>query len=496
MDVFHRRAPAELFNSMEAAAAAAAAKPGAQRGAVRGDVTFRAFELVGKRCFDLADDHQADSGEAAGNAGVVAAAAAVDGGRVQTGAAPALEPGAATVEGTRERVSGKREVFLRVGEDGATHVCGASEHAVPTAEELLRRLQRAVARRETSATAANATSSRSHAVYALALPGGGRLKMIDLAGSEGRLETLFHSTQHMAEAREINNSLSVLRACLRARFTAAAHVPFRESTLTRVLKGALTDPDAATALLACVSPACSHLEHSLRTLRTAVQLTGHAADETEAEVEVVEEEVLSEQAVRGGGPKRWDAAALSAWLAERPFGARVQLPAAMSGAQLMRLPRGRLRPLCGGDGALARRRSSWPWRAALPVSVSRPGSQRGCVAHAPLRSFALTSISHAGQGVVRRPPSRLQAGGGGGPRDAAEAQAEGIHGRRRWRGAGRAQPATGRWREWHGGRRSGCRHCTAASAAAAGAEEASGGQAARGRSRGQTSQATTAEVER
>merc|ERR1719160_141739 len=108
--------------------------------------------------------------------------------------------------------------------------------------------------------------------------------MIDLAGSEAAQETLFHTERHMAQAKEINNSLATLRACLRARSTGAAHVPYRESTLTRVLKDALTDPTAATALVACVSPACSHLEHSLRTLRTAMFLTG--GDEAEA----VEEE--------------------------------------------------------------------------------------------------------------------------------------------------------------------------------------------------------------
>ena len=51
--------------------------------------------------------------------------------------------------------------------------------------------------------------------------------------------------------------------CLHARATAAPHVPFRDSTLTRVLQDALTDPKATTAVLACLSPACSHLELSL-----------------------------------------------------------------------------------------------------------------------------------------------------------------------------------------------------------------------------------------
>merc|ERR1712167_353873 len=111
-----------------------------------------------------------------------------------------------------------------------------------------------------------------------------------------------HNKQQIAESKEIMNSLAVLRACLRARSIAdPRHVPpFRESVLTRVLKDALTDPSAATALLACVSPGCSHTEHSLRTLRTAAYLTGD-------ENETVEEEEMRPVGVKPTDPKTWDA---------------------------------------------------------------------------------------------------------------------------------------------------------------------------------------------
>ena len=68
--------------------------------------------------------------------------------------------------------------FLRVDHDGATEMRGMKEHELDNADALLKCLRDAVARRETSATGANATSSRSHAVYVLVLPGGGRLTMV------------------------------------------------------------------------------------------------------------------------------------------------------------------------------------------------------------------------------------------------------------------------------------------------------------------------------
>ena len=96
--------------------------------------------------------------------------------------------------------------------------------------------------------------------------------MIDLAGNEGNAETATHDREQRAEAAEINASLMAVSSCMRARATGATHVPFRDSTLTRVLRDAFTDESSRLAMLACVSPACSHLERTICTLRNAVTL--------------------------------------------------------------------------------------------------------------------------------------------------------------------------------------------------------------------------------
>merc|ERR1719221_2234625 len=146
------------------------------------------------------------------------------------------------------------------------------------------------------------------------------------------------------------NSLAVLRACLRTRSMADARQvpPFRESILTRVLKDALLDPSSATALLACVSPACSHTAHSLRTLRTAAYLTGDEEREAHDEEEVKTPVVRSAKE-----PKHWDHETLQGWIEEQPFAPQVQLPASMDGKEIMKLAQPRLAGCCSGDKAVA-----------------------------------------------------------------------------------------------------------------------------------------------
>jgi len=242
----------------------------------------------------------------------------------------------------------KNEVFLRVGEDGATHVCGVNKHQASAPEEIVALLQRAAANRETAATGTNATSSRSHAVYQLKAANGGSLTMIDLAGNEGNIETAYHSKEQMTEAAEINSSLMTLRKCLQARALGQSHVPFRESALTRVLRDALITPDAETALLACVSPACSHLERTQATLKAAIQLMG------ETKPPAVVEQDIHVKGIRLGGPKTWDAEALRSWVAQQDFAGPVVLQAGLTGAAAMKLTVPRLAPMCGGNQDIAK----------------------------------------------------------------------------------------------------------------------------------------------
>jgi len=155
-------------------------------------------------------------------------------------------------------------------------------------------------------------------------------------------------------------------------------VPFRDSTLTRVLQDALTGAKATTAVLACLSPACSHFELSVRTMSVSVTLMGR---DEQARQEV---ETLHEVGVRRGGPATWTADELRAWIAEKPFAASVALADGATGASLMKLPVVRLQQgACGGDKEAAQalfdalRAAACAARSTRPVLPPTRPSARG-----------------------------------------------------------------------------------------------------------------------
>merc|ERR1719161_770538 len=93
----------------------------------------------------------------------------------------------------------------------------------------------------------NEYSSRSHAIINVSIreaSGGasrGRITLVDLAGSERAGESKSSVRQRRVEGAQINRSLLALKECIRAMSNAAqtgAHVPYRASKLTLVLRDA------------------------------------------------------------------------------------------------------------------------------------------------------------------------------------------------------------------------------------------------------------------
>ena len=62
-----------------------------------------------------------------------------------------------------------------------------------------------------------------------------RIALVDLAGSE-RVKKSGVEGQAMVEAQAINKSLSTLGTVINAMYLQSAHVPFRESKLTKILQ--------------------------------------------------------------------------------------------------------------------------------------------------------------------------------------------------------------------------------------------------------------------
>ncbi|KAK9372702.1 P-loop containing nucleoside triphosphate hydrolase protein [Lipomyces chichibuensis] len=167
------------------------------------------------------------------------------------------------------------------------YVKDLTTHSVRTYTEVEKYLKRGNRQRATAATNMNATSSRSHAVFTLALKKiqsdpimdetteetNSRIRFVDLAGSERANSTGTTGTR-LREGANINKSLTTLGRVISilAESSLASKkrdvVPYRDSTLTWLLKDNLGG-NSKTAMIACISP-CDY-EEGLSTLRYASQ---------------------------------------------------------------------------------------------------------------------------------------------------------------------------------------------------------------------------------
>lgn len=152
----------------------------------------------------------------------------------------------------------------------------ATRVLVKGAEDVWRVLQRGSAARATHATNMNERSSRSHLIVCVHArmtcrtsgdESSGTLHFVDLAGSE-RVRRSGAEGDRLVEAQHINRSLSALADVVAALRQGAAHVPFRNSKLTRVLQGALSG-GARALMVAHASPAASSASETMCTLRFA-----------------------------------------------------------------------------------------------------------------------------------------------------------------------------------------------------------------------------------
>ncbi|KZT03926.1 P-loop containing nucleoside triphosphate hydrolase protein [Laetiporus sulphureus 93-53] len=157
-------------------------------------------------------------------------------------------------------------------------------NAFRSSEELEALIARALAYRRTSATARNATSSRSHAILTIRIKNKllpyadeGRLILVDLAGSERYEDSKMHDKQRMDESRENNKSLMNLKDSVRAKARMAdeegfVHIPWRLNKLTMLLKP-IFDVESRratkTVIIAHVSPHIQDSVHSVNTLSYA-----------------------------------------------------------------------------------------------------------------------------------------------------------------------------------------------------------------------------------
>ena len=190
-------------------------------------------------------------------------------------------------EEIRDLLRPKSAVSLRDAPDGVTLV-GAREKEVRTIEEMATTLRDGSSARATAATGMNDRSSRSHAIFTIHVetasgaengagaPGDAtraKMHLVDLAGSERAKRTKAEGAR-LQEGIQINKGLLALGNVISAlgddkrRRAKGAHVPYRDSKLTRLLQDALGG-NSRTVMVACVSPADANLDETLNTLKYA-----------------------------------------------------------------------------------------------------------------------------------------------------------------------------------------------------------------------------------
>eukprot|EP00929_Paragymnodinium_shiwhaense_P032033 TRINITY_DN17827_c0_g1_i1.p1 TRINITY_DN17827_c0_g1~~TRINITY_DN17827_c0_g1_i1.p1 ORF type:complete len:697 (+),score=139.35 TRINITY_DN17827_c0_g1_i1:252-2093(+) len=159
-------------------------------------------------------------------------------------------------------------------------VPGLTKAAVGSCPEVMELIEFGSSMRHVSATAMNATSSRSHCIFTveLSISGGdacegvrkSQTHLVDLAGSERSGRTKATGTR-LQEGNSINKSLTTLArviAALAKNNKKKQVAPFRDSKLTFILKESLSG-NSKTAMIAAISPNLVDFEETLSTLKFA-----------------------------------------------------------------------------------------------------------------------------------------------------------------------------------------------------------------------------------
>ncbi|KAL7421256.1 kinesin-like nuclear fusion protein [Cryptotrichosporon argae] len=183
--------------------------------------------------------------------------------------------------GTGQFDTKKHEVKL--DKDGKVSVTDIVSIPLSNPRQVSTLLDRARSRRAVAATLMNERSSRSHSVFSLKVRGvnpltdercEGTLNLVDLAGSE-RLEKsgAGENKDRLKETININKSLSALADVIGAlgQGQQGGHVPYRNSTLTRLLQTSLSG-SSKTLMLCNLSPLAAHLGETVCSLRFATKV--------------------------------------------------------------------------------------------------------------------------------------------------------------------------------------------------------------------------------
>ncbi|KAH9495486.1 hypothetical protein Btru_012969 [Bulinus truncatus] len=170
--------------------------------------------------------------------------------------------------------SGK-PLALREDQEKNIFLSNITEKYITSVSDVAELLKKGDEKRKVAETAMNDASSRSHVIFRLIIESRLRgsdvdnsgvlvshLNIIDLAGCEKTSENL--NRQRFNEGCKINKSLLTLATVIRKLSEQEAHIPFRDSKLTRYLQNTIGG-NSKTLIILTVSP--TSIEETLSTLQ-------------------------------------------------------------------------------------------------------------------------------------------------------------------------------------------------------------------------------------
>ena len=211
---------------------------------------------------------------------------------------------------------GKSKITIRDGKAGeGAALLGTATPDVKSVEDALGHLRSGLLKRVVAKTAMNAHSSRSHAIFTVVIhqtvrrqigsddtnASGEKIQVemktskihfVDLCGSE-RAKRAQTAGKRLKEGIDINKGLLNLGNVISAlgKNGPKGHIPYRDSKLTRILKGSLGG-NHKTLMIACVSPSSSNVNETVNTLRyanRAKNIKNNAKINVDPQYEVVNE---------------------------------------------------------------------------------------------------------------------------------------------------------------------------------------------------------------
>ncbi|KAF1744883.1 hypothetical protein MXB_1177, partial [Myxobolus squamalis] len=170
--------------------------------------------------------------------------------------------------------SNNRNLSVHQDKHGNPFVKGITERFVSCSEEMYDIIEEAKSNRHIACTNMNEHSSRSHSIFLINLRQQntltkkskvGKLFLVDLAGSE-KVSKTGASGVVLDEAKNINKSLGALGNVISALAENKAHVPYRDSKLTRILQESLGG-NSRTTIIICCSISSINTSETISTLR-------------------------------------------------------------------------------------------------------------------------------------------------------------------------------------------------------------------------------------